>query len=294
VVIERGCLVPYNADSYFKGSLVEAIGCVLRGYKGFYHTDYTDYTRTDGAKRGGKLAILGGAGPMGIAAIELAKGYAGSSMVVVTDISEQRLCAAAEKCTVEDAARHGCELIYLNTAEISDTVKALRELSDGGFDDVFVMVPVPELFEMAERICREDGCINFFAGPAVKEMTGSVNLYRIHYDGIHVVGTAGSIPADTRDTIALIEAGEINPGVLVSHVMGIGAYVDATLAFERPTGCKKLCYTGIDVPCFAIDDLDKLGKNDEMYRTLADIVRKNGGLWCAEAEKYLLANAPKI
>jgi hypothetical protein len=48
------------------------------------------------------------------------------------------------------------------------------------------------------------------------------------------------------------------------------------------------------VPCFAIDDLDKLGKNDEMYRTLADIVRKNGGLWCAEAEKYLLANAPKI
>ena len=61
VVLERGCLLPYHGDSFFAGSLAEALGCIIRGYKGFYHTDYTNYVRTDGAKKGGRLAILGGA-----------------------------------------------------------------------------------------------------------------------------------------------------------------------------------------------------------------------------------------
>ena len=192
IVMERGCLIPYEGDSYFGGSLVESIGCVLRGYKGFYHTDYSTYIRTDGAKKGGKLAILGGAGPMGIGAVELAVGYAGVSEVVVTDLSQERLDYAAAKCSPEAAAKHGCKLTYVNTSGIDDPVSMLRELSNGGFDDVFVMVPVAALFTMAEAICREDGCVNFFAGPAVHDLQGSINLYRSHYDGIHVVGTAGS------------------------------------------------------------------------------------------------------
>lgn len=83
VVLERDCMVAYNDDSFFKGSLVEAIGCVLRAFKGMYHTDYTTYQRTDGAKSGGKIAILGGAGPMGMASIELAVNYAKANTVVV-------------------------------------------------------------------------------------------------------------------------------------------------------------------------------------------------------------------
>lgn len=77
IVLERGCLIPYNGESYFDGSLIESLACIIRGYKGFYHTDYTDYTRTDGAKKGGRIAILGGAGPMGIGTVEMAIGYAG-------------------------------------------------------------------------------------------------------------------------------------------------------------------------------------------------------------------------
>ncbi len=96
-------------------------------------------------------------------------------------------------------------MVYINTKDTANTVQQLKEISDGGFDDVFIMVPVPALFTMAEAICREDGCVNFFAGPADHELAGSINLYRIHYDGIHVVGTAGSIPEDTVDTIHLIE-----------------------------------------------------------------------------------------
>lgn len=294
IVLYRNCMIKYEGDSFFKGSLVESIGCVLRGYKGFYHTDYSNYVRTDGAKKGGKLAILGGAGPMGIGAVELALGYAGVSQIVVTDLNQDRLDYAASKCSPEKAQKQGCKLTYMNTSNISDPVKELIDISEGGFDDVFVMVPVPALFSLAEEICREDGCINFFAGPATHNLPGSVNLYRIHYDGIHVVGTAGSIPEDTVDTISLIEQNKINPGALVSHILGLNAAIDTLYAMETPNGAKKVCYTGLDIPLIAIDELEQLGKTDPMYKKLSEIVKENDGLWCAEAEKYLLEHAPKI
>lgn len=294
IVLERGCMIPFEGDSYFKGSLVESVGCVLRGYKGFYHTDYSNYVRTDGAKKGGRLAVLGGAGPMGIGAVELAYGYAGVKQIVVTDLNQERLDWAASKCTVEHAKSLGVDLVYMNTSGYEDPVKALLEVSEGGFDDVFVMVPVPALFTMAEQICREDGCVNFFAGPPVHEMQGSLNLYRVHYDGIHVVGTAGSIPEDTVDTIHLIEKNAINPGAIVSHICGLGAVIDALFAMEKPNGAKKVCYNALDLPLVAIEDFAEKGKTDPMFAALAEIVGRNGGLWCAEAEEYLLAHAKRI
>lgn len=294
IVLERGCMIPYEGDCFFKGSLVEALGCVLRGYKGFYHTDYTNYKRTDGAKVGGKIAILGGAGPMGIGAVDMAIGYAGVGQVVVTDLSAERLEFAAKQYSPETANSKGVDLIYLNTSGMDDPAEELIKLSDGGFDDVFVMVPVPALFNLAERICREDGCVNFFAGPPIHDLQGSVNLYRIHYDGIHIVGTAGSIPEDTVDTIKLIEENKINPGAIVSHILGLNAAVDTVLAMETPNGAKKVCYNHLDLPLIAIDDLPKLGKTNPLYKALADIVAANGGIWCKEAEEYLLEHAPKI
>ena len=294
VVLERGCLLPYEADNFYSGSLVEPIGCCVRGFKGLYHTDYTTYTRTDGAKRGGKLAILGGAGPMGIASIDLAIGYAGCSQVVVTDIDGERLAHAEKVCPPEAAKKKGCDLVYVNTAKLDDPVKALLELSDGGFDDVIIMVPVAGLMSMAEEICGFDGCINFFAGPPVHDLKGSLNLYRVHYDGIHLVGTAGSIPEDTVDTIELIEKGTINPAVMVSHVLGMNAVPEVINAMKTPSGVKKICYNHIDIPLTAVSDIPELGKSDPMWAEIAKIIERNGGLWCNEAEKYLLENAPKL
>lgn len=294
IVLEKGCLIPYNGDGYFKGSLVESLACDIRGFKGLYHTDYTNYERTDGAKKDGKLAILGGAGPMGIGAAELAIGYAGVKEIVITDLNEKRLSEAAEKCSPEAAEKRGVKLTYVNTSNIENVPEYLKNLSDGGFDDVFVMVPVPALFTMAEEICREDGCINFFSGPSVHNLQGSLNLYRVHYDGIHVVGTAGSIPVDMEDIISLIEKESINPACLVSHILGLKAVPDAIFAMEKPDGAKKVCYNEIDIPLIAISDLKELGKTNELYRKLSEIVENNGGLWCAEAEKYLLENGPKI
>jgi len=294
LVLDRNCMIPFEGDAFFKGSLVEPLACCYRGHLGCYHVDPETCVRTDGTKRGGRLAILGGAGPMGIASMELAYGFAGMSQVVVTGRTQARLDQAAAKCPPARAAEHGCELIYLKTSDLEDPVAKLRELSDGGFDDVFVMAPSPELFTMAEQICRTDGCINFFAGPADRGMQGSLNIYRIHYDGIHVLGTGGSTPQDMMDVIHLIEQESINASAMVSHILGLPAYVDTLRAMETPNGAKKICYTGLNIPLIAIDELAELGKTDPLYAALAAIVARHGGLWCTEAEQYLLANAPRL
>ena len=289
VVLERGCMLPYGGDGFYKGSLVEAIGCVLRGFKGLYHTNYTDYTRTDGAKVGGRIAILGGAGPMGLATAALAVNYAKASVVTVVDINKERLEYAKSRFS-PDSVPSGCKLQYAATND----AEVLRDLSGGGYDDVFVMVAVDPLFSLAEEICREDGCINFFAGPSKQNFPGSLNLYRVHYDGIHVVGTAGSIPEDTSDTVKLIEDGIIDPSIMVSHILGLNAYEDAIYDMEHPSGLKKVCYTHLDLPLAALEDFAELGKNDPMFAELDRIVKAHGGLWCPEAETYLLANAKRI
>ena len=69
--------------------------------------------------------------------------------------------------------------------------------------------------------------------------------------------------------------------------------------FSKPKDTKKtlrrlLQYLRKDIPLVAVDDLEELGKKDPLYRALGEIVKKNGGSWCVEAENYLLANAPRI
>ena len=294
IVPQRGCLLPFAGEGYYTGSLVESLACVLRGFKGLYHTDYTNYVRTDGAKKGGRLAVLGGAGPMGIGAVELAVGYAGVSRVTVTDLSAERLSFAARRCTAGAAARRGVTLDYVCTAGMADPAKELLALSEGGYDDVFVMVPVPELLSLAERICREDGCINFFAGPPVHDLPGALNLYRVHYDGIHMLGTAGSIPADMEDVIRLIQEKKINPAALVSHICGLDSVPEGILAMAHPAGAKRVSYPHIRLPMTAIEDFAEKGKTDPLFRALDEITRRHGGLWNAEAEAYLLQHAPRI
>lgn len=292
IVLERGCLIGYAGEGAYKGSLVEAIGCVLRGFKGFYHTDYEDYTRTDGAKAGGHIAILGGAGPMGLAATALAVNYAKASVVTVVDINEARLADVEKR--FPPAEQKDCALHYVNTAGCEDPAKLLKDLAGDGYDDVFVMVPVPQLFSLAEEICREDGCVNFFAGPAQHNFPASLNLYRVHYDGIHVVGTAGSIPEDTIDTVKLIEDNIIDPSIMVSHILGLNAYANGIFEMEKPYGLKKVCYTHLDLPMVAVDDFEEMGKTDPLFARLAEITKAHNGLWCKEAEDYLLENAPRI
>ena len=104
-----------------------------------------------GIREGGNMAILAGAGPMGLGAIDYAIHCDRKpGLLVVTDIDQARLDRAASIYTVEDAAKNGVKLVYANTRE--NAVETLMGLTDGkGYDDVLVFAPVPAVIEQARR-----------------------------------------------------------------------------------------------------------------------------------------------
>ena len=159
-----------------------------------------------------------------------------------------------------------------------------------GYDDVFVYAPVSAVVELADEILGFDGCLNFFAGPLDKKFSANFNFYNVHYAQHHIAGTSGSTTDDMRDIIRLIGEKRINPAVMITHIGGIDAAIDTTLHLPEIPGGKKLIYTHINLPLTAIGDFEELGKTDKRFEILDDIVKKNNGLWCARAEKYLLSN----
>lgn len=295
VVMEYGCLLKYDGDSFFGGSLAEPMSCIVGGYHAQYHTLQGSYEHKMGIVAGGKMAILAGVGPMGLGAIDYAlHGPIKPSLLVVTDISQERLDRAASIFTVQDAARNGVELIYKNTAD-GDPVAQLMEISGGaGYDDVYVYAPVKAVVEQGDRILGNNGCLNFFAGPTNTEFRAEFNFYNVHYAGTHIVGTSGGNTADMIESLDMMSKGQLNPAVMVTHIGGLNAVIDTTLNLPKIPGGKKLIYNNIQLELTAIADFEEKGKNDPLFKKLDEIVKSNNGLWCAEAEKYLLSNAKSI
>ena len=295
-VMDMDCLLPYEGEAFFYGSLAEPMSCIIGAYHAQYHTTNGSYVHDMGIKKGGKLAIMAGAGPMGMGAIDYAIHVDPKpSLVVVTDIDTARLNRAAEIITVEDAAKNGVKLVYVNTAEHADADAYMMELTEGnGFDDIFVFAPVKPVVEMADRLLGRDGCLNFFAGPVDPKFSASFNFYNVHYASTHIVGTSGGNTDDMNESNALAHKGIIDPSCMITHIGGLDAVVDTTLNLPKIPGAKKLIYTHKSLPLTALADFAELGKTDPFFADLADIIAKNNGLWCAEAEKYVLANAKEI
>jgi threonine dehydrogenase-like Zn-dependent dehydrogenase len=295
-VMERGCLLPYTGDAYFYGSLAEPMSCVVGAVHANYHTTPGTYTHDMDIKAGGACAILAGAGPMGLGAIDyLINRDRRPQVLVVTDIDQQRLDRAAQLLPVEMAATRGVALQYVNTRDIADPVQYLRALTDGaGYDDVFVYAPVAPIVEQADAILGFDGCLNFFAGPTDPAFSARLNFYNVHYTATHVVGTSGGNTDDMQESLDLMSAGRINPAGMITHIGGLRADIPATLQLPSLPGGKKLIYTNIDLELTAIEDFPEKEQSDPLFAELAAITAEHQGLWSAEAEAYLLAHAPSI
>ena len=294
-VMLMNCLLEYKANCFFYGSLSEPLSCIVGAFHAQYHTVMGSYQHQMGIVEGGNLAILAGAGPMGLGAIDYAIHCDRKpGLLVVTDIDQARLDRAQSIYTVEEAAKNGVKLIYLNTSG-EDPVAELKALTDGkGFDDVFVFAPVPAVIEQGDAILARDGCLNFFAGPTNPNLQAKFNFYNVHYASTHIVGTSGGNTADMIEALGMIAKGTLKPAGMITHIGGLDAAAEATKNLPKIPGGKKLIYNHISLPLTAIDDFAEKGKTDPLFAELAKIVAGNGGLWCAEAETYLLAHAKSI
>ena len=288
-VMELGCLLTYDGDSYFKASLGEPMSCIIGGYHANYHTNKQNYEHAMGTKKDGNILILGGCGPMGLGAVTYGLHFENKpKRIVVTDVDDAKLKRAAECITVEEAKAKGIELLYVNTAKMEDPVKELMEISEGhGYDDVFVYVPIKSVAEMGDKLLAFDGCMNFFAGPTDNQFSANINLYNCHYTSSHIMGTTGGNTDDLVEAIDLAAKGEINPAVMVTHVGGIDCIADATCHLPEIPGGKKLTYLQFEMPLTALDDFEELGKTDPLFAKLDKSVKAHRGLWNEEAEKIL-------
>ena len=288
-VMELGCLMNYDGDSFFEASLGEPMSCIIGGYHANYHTNKRNYEHTMGTKEGGNILIMGGCGPMGLGAVSYGIQFENRpKRIVVTDVSDERIARAKQMITEEAAKEKGVELLYVNTASMADEYEGLMKLTDGkGYDDVFVYVPNKQVAELGDRLLAFDGCMNFFAGPTDNQFKAEINLYNAHYTSTHVLGTTGGNNDDLIEANKLAAAGKIEPAVMVTHVGGINAIAEATLNLPKIPGGKKLTYTQFDMPITALDDFEELGKKDPLFAKLDAACKENRGMWSAKAEKIL-------
>ena len=295
-VMECHCLLKYNGEGYFPASLSEPISCIVGAFNASYHTAPGSYVHHMGIKKGGNMALMASAGPMGLGAID----YAIHSeykplLMVVTDIDKKRLQWAENIFPPRYAKQKGIKLVYINPLKVTDIKAHLLEYTEGkGFDDVFIFAPVGSLIELGDAVLKPHGCLNFFAGPGNPQFTAKINFYNVHYCLTHIAGTSGGNKEDMKIALKLIGQKLVKPAVMITHVGGLNAVADTIINLPQIPGGKKLIYTNIKLDLTAIEDFKNLQDKNPLFKELYHIAEKNKGLWSLEAEEYLLANAEKI
>ena len=308
IVMEMGCLLPYDGDAFFKCSLAEPISCIVSAFRTNYHNAFCSHDLEVGIVDKGTMLLMAGCGAMGLGCIDIAchSPEKRPRRLVVTDIDDTRLSRAARMFGLAyaggraDGNVNGVDLHFVNTRGMNGPVGSLKAYNkadgaaDSGYDDIFVMAAVPALLSQCSDLLAYDGCLNFFAGPKDKNLAASFNFYNVHYMMHHVAANSGSLVGDMVDSVDWIGRGILHPEVMVTHVGGLDSAADATLTLMDVPGGKRLVYTHVLMPMTAVADFAEKGKTDPLFAELDRICSANSGLWSKEAEDFLLANAPKI
>ena len=315
VIMEMGCLLPYEGDAYFKCSLAEPISCIVSAFRTNYHHPFGSHEHEMGIVDNGTMLLLAGCGAMGLGCIDIAlhSPEKRPRRLVVTEVDDGRLERAARMFGLKyangraDGDVNGVETHFVNTKGMADPVAALKayNLADtadadnptatgGGYDDIFLFAAVPALISQCSDLLGFGGCLNFFAGPTDQKLSASFNFYNIHYMMHHIVANSGGDVKDMADSVDWIGRGYLHPEVMITHVGGLSSAAQATLDLTTVPGGKRLVYTHVEMPMTAIADFAEKGKTDPFYAELDRICSANNGLWCKAAEDYLLANAPKV
>lgn len=285
-VMELGCLIPFNGDSYYEGSLCEPVSCVIAAFDAQFHLIPHTYKPKMGIKPNGTMLIIGGTGPMGLLAIDYAlHADVKPGKLIVTDIDQAKLDRAKQLFPSDDV-----DIQFINTKALSieEQEKALHAQANGkGFDDIFLMISVAPLAEMAGRLLNPDGCLNQFAGPVNKDFLVPTNYYDVHYNFTHLVGTSGGNAGNEAKAAQLIAEHRLNVAKVITHVLGLNDAAETTLSQPETGGGKKVVYTHKK---FNRIELTKVDPNTE----LGKILKKHNGLWSHEAEQWIMNNMPDI
>lgn len=170
----------------------------------------------------GDTVVIIGAGPIGTFHMELARAR-GATRIIVADISPERLKLMEEYTPDElvDASQY-------------DLVKTVRQLTNGyGADVVITANPVPETQVQAVEMTKKGGRVLLFGGLPKDNATPGINMNKVHYRALHLIGTTIFAPRHNRIAMQLIESGRISVRKFVSHIFPLENFAEgAKLALD--------------------------------------------------------------
>lgn len=168
-------------------TLVEPLGCVVRGQ------------RAAGVGPGSRVAVIG-AGSMGLLEVMCARAL-GATAVAAADLrADRRGPARVAGALVPDTA----------------AADALRDALGGGADHVFVTTAHPAAIALGVEVAGPGGVVQLFAPPQPGHPV-PVDLGAAWFREVSITATYSAGPLDTRDALAMLAAGDVDAGLVVSH-----------------------------------------------------------------------------
>jgi len=228
--------------------------------------------KTGEIREGGKINVIGAAGPMGTMHVvrNICLGAGGVS-VLAGDVDESRLAILA-KTAGPLAEKNNIEYRAYNPA---------KEKVTDAFDYTVLMVPAPELVAASVRSAAAGGIINIFAGiPAT--VTAQIDLDAYIEKRLYFIGTSGSVLEDMRRVLAKVEAGRLDTNVSVAAVCGLDGAAEGIKALEnRSIAGKIIVYPA----CKGLGLTELVNLKDEIPEVDECL---SGGMWNKKAEDALL------
>lgn len=178
---------------YKDAALVEPLACALRGL---------DESRV----ASGDTVFIMGLGPIGLMFIRLAKYAFGARVIAAARRLEQ----------VDRAMLLGADegILMGNPESVIAEVKS--QTGGRGADVVIEAIGKPEAWELATRLVRKGGTINFFGGcPSGTKVGLDTDL--LHYSEITCKASFHHTPEHIKRSLAIIAAGKIGAAHLVNH-----------------------------------------------------------------------------
>jgi threonine dehydrogenase-like Zn-dependent dehydrogenase len=175
-----------------------------------------------GMKAGDGVAVLG-LGPVGLCAVQAALA-AGAVAVFAIDTVAERLAMAE---------RFGATPLHLTEG---DPKKAIRAATDGlGVDVVVDAVGDPGPLALAISLARDAGTVSGIGAYAGK---GEVPLGLAWLKGLQLRLGLANVIAHVDRVLALMEAGKLDPGPLVTHHMALDEAAEAYRVYDNREALK--------------------------------------------------------
>jgi L-iditol 2-dehydrogenase len=192
-IVRRNMYEVPDHVSYQDAALVEPLACVLRGLE------------ESGVRAGDTVAVIG-LGPIGMMFVRLAKAVCNARVIAIGRRPQQLL----------RASRMGADETVLN-CDGADVVGPVHDMTGGrGADVVIEAVGLPEVWQLAIKLLRRGGVVNFFGGcPDGTNLSLDTNL--LHYSELTCKASFHHTPALIRKALELVSRGYVGAKDFVNH-----------------------------------------------------------------------------